>query len=174
MKWLSKLFSFSGSKVIDSVGKVLDDLVTTDEEMALTELQKAKIEAAYNVRIKELMLELDRQQSDNELALEKELTKRLEADMRSDSTLSKNIRPLSLIFMTALVAILAFYTTFNSNLSDTQVTTLKEWIPFLQILMLTMYGFYFGSRGLEKMTKIFSVRDRQSSASSSLNSKAKG
>ncbi|MDQ7016424.1 MAG: hypothetical protein Q9N68_08615 [Gammaproteobacteria bacterium] len=154
MGWFSSLFSSVGVDLISSVGKVVDDLVTSDEEIALTEIQQAKIKAAYDIKIQELMIELDRQAADHEAKMESELTERLKLDMKSDSFLSKNIRPMALIFMTAVVSVLAFYTVFSGDLTATQLSALEEWIPFFQILMVVMYGFYFGSRGLEKMQKM--------------------
>ncbi|MEE8056454.1 MAG: 3TM-type holin [Pseudomonadales bacterium] len=154
MGWLSKIFSSTGVNVITSVGKVIDDLVTSDEEIALTDIQKSKIKAAYNVKMQELMTTLDQQAAEHEEKMENELTERLKLDMKSDSWLSKNIRPMALIFMTVVVAILAFFTIFNKTLTGEQLTTLQAWIPFFQTIMLVIYGFYFGSRGLEKIQKI--------------------
>jgi len=88
---------------------------------------------------------------------EKELTKRLEADMKSDSWLSKNIRPLTLIF------VLLLYSAFSIldgnigefNISDAYVALLGQWG------MLIM-SFYFGGRSVEKiMDKISLGRDRR-------------
>jgi len=154
MGWLSKIFSSTGVNVISSIGKVIDDLSTSDEELALTEIQKAKIKSAYNVKMQELMTKLDQQAAEHEENLETELTGRLKLDMKSDSWLSKNIRPMALIFMTVVVALLAFLTIFNKNLTPEQLNTVEAWIPFFQTIMLVIYGFYFGSRGLEKIQKI--------------------
>ena len=154
MAWLSKVFSSVGVNVISSIGKVVDDLVTSDEEIQLTDIQKKKITAAYNIRLQQILLEMDRNAASHEQRMEAELTERLKLDMKSDSWLSKNIRPMTLIFMTLVVALLSFATIFNSQFTDHQLETIKEWIPFFQTIMLTIYGFYFGSRGLEKIQKI--------------------
>ncbi len=164
MGWLSRIFSATGVDVVTSVGKVIDDLVTSDEEIALSEIQKSKIKAAYNVKMKELMMNIDRQAAEHEENLENELTERLKLDMKSDSWLSKNIRPMALIFMTMVVSALAFFTIFNTSLTPSQQTTLGSWIPLFQTLMLVIYGFYFGSRGLEKMQKIRSAGQSAASA----------
>lgn len=168
MSWLSKVFSSTGINVISSVGKVLDDLVTTDEEVALSDIQKAKIKAAYNVRMQELLNQLDASAREHEQNMEEELTQRLKLDMKSDSWLSKNIRPMTLIFMTVAVALLAFLTVFNAQLSTVQLSTVENWIPFFQTTMLTIYGFYFGSRGLEKIQKIRSSGARPTTGQSSI------
>lgn len=154
MGWFSKLFSSAGANVVSSVGKVIDDLVTSDEEIALTDIQKEKIKAAYKVEMQRIMLELAQQADQHEQNLESQLTERLKLDMKSDSWMSKNIRPMTLIFMTLVVSILAFFTIFNSSFNATQLETIKSWVPFFQTIMLTIYGFYFGSRGLEKIQKI--------------------
>lgn len=157
MGWLSKIFSSAGGNLVDSVGKVVDDLVTSDEEIALTEIQKLKIKSAYNVRMQELLAQLDQQAVQHEARLESELTQRLKMDMKSDSWLSKNIRPMTLIFMTLVVSVLAFCTIFNDSFTPTQLETIQAWIPFFQTIMLTIYAFYFGSRGLEKVQKMRSA-----------------
>lgn len=154
MGWLSKIFSAVGVDVVSSVGKVVDDLVTSDEEIALTDIQKSKIKAAYKVKMQELLNDMDHKAAQHEANLENELTERLKLDMKSDSWLSKNIRPMTLIFMTLVVSILAFSTIFTDHFTDKQITTIEAWIPFFQTIMLTIYAFYFGSRGLEKVHKI--------------------
>ena len=75
----------------------------------------------------------------------KEISKRWAADMASDSWLSKNIRPLSLAFLTFTTIALIYIDFFNNNLS---VPT--EWIDLLKSLLLGVYIAYFGSRGVEK------------------------
>jgi len=75
-------------------------------------------------------------------AEQQELTKRMKLDMTSDSWLSKNIRPLTLVYLMILFT-LAFF-------RDVPEPTLN----LLQNLLLTVFVFYFGSRTLEKITKI--------------------
>lgn len=157
MAWYSKIFSAVGIDLASTVGKVIDDLVTSDEEMALTDNQKLKIKTAYEVQIKGLLVKLDEQQAAHEENMEGELTERLKLDMKSDSALSKNVRPVALIFMTVTVSILAFFTVFDDELNENQLKALEQWVPFFQMLMMTIYGFYFGSRGLEKIQKIKSA-----------------
>ncbi len=98
MSWLSKVFSNIGVELTSTIGKVLDDLITSDEEVALTEVQKLKIKTAYEVEIKTLLAKLEQHQAEQERILEAELTERLKLDMKSGSLLSKNIRPLALVF----------------------------------------------------------------------------
>lgn len=77
-----------------------------------------------------------------------EVTKRWQYDMQSDSWLSKNIRPLSLAFLTASLFI---YIVLDSSLEGFKIA--KEWINLLSSLLLLVYGGYFGMRSAEKITK---------------------
>ena len=78
-----------------------------------------------------------------------EVTKRWQSDMSSDSWLSKNTRPMSLIFLTfAMVCLIVL----DSSLGAFKV--FSGWVDLLQTLLLTVYVAYFGSRGAEKFQKI--------------------
>jgi len=79
----------------------------------------------------------------------KSVSKRWEADLQSDSTLAKNVRPMSLIFLTLATVILIYIDSFNIT-----VTVPNEWIELLKSLLLGIYIAYFGSRGLEKYKAI--------------------
>ena len=81
MNLLKKIFSGAGSNLIESVGGVIDNLVTTDEE---------KLDAKR--KLKEMIMS-------HEAQMEKNITDRWTADMNSDSWLSKNVRPMVLIFL---------------------------------------------------------------------------
>jgi len=74
-----------------------------------------------------------------------EISKRWSADMSSDSWLSKNVRPMMLIFLTVSTWLLILMDSLNI---DFGVAT--EWIDLLKSLLLTVYVAYFGSRGIEK------------------------
>ena len=78
-----------------------------------------------------------------------EITKRWSSDMQSDSWLSKNIRPLSLAFLTLSLFI---YIILDSSLQGFNIS--EQWISLLSSLLLLVYGGYFGARALEKVTKI--------------------
>ena len=77
-----------------------------------------------------------------------EVTKRWSADMMSDSWLSKNIRPLSLAFLTITLFV---YIILDSSLEG--FTIGSEWIDLLSSLLLVVYGGYFSARSLEKILK---------------------
>ena len=79
----------------------------------------------------------------------KEVSSRWRADMKSDSWLSKNTRPLALVFLTAsavlMMAVDSFHLQFDVD---------ESWINLLKTLLVTVYVAYFGSRGAQKITKI--------------------
>lgn len=78
------------------------------------------------------------------------VSERWQADMRSDSFLSKNVRPLSLIFLTVTTMILIYLDFYHGEELDVP----GEWIELLKSLLLGIYIAYFGSRGLEKYKSI--------------------
>lgn len=78
-----------------------------------------------------------------------EVTKRWQSDMQSDSWLSKNIRPLSLAFLTIA---LFLYIILDSALEGFKID--NAWIDLLSSLLLLVYGGYYGARAVEKVTKI--------------------
>ena len=78
-----------------------------------------------------------------------EVTKRWESDMKSDSYLSKNTRPMTLIFLT--ISLLIFILLDSSELIFSIDT---GWVDLLKSLLITVYVAYFGSRGAEKFKSI--------------------
>ena len=76
------------------------------------------------------------------------ISARWQSDMKSDSWLSKNTRPMALIFLTLAMTIFII-------LDSTVLLEIKTgWVSLLEALLLTVYVAYFGSRGAEKITKI--------------------
>ena len=75
-----------------------------------------------------------------------EVTKRWQSDMSSNSWLSKNIRPLSLAFLTFSLFI---YIILDSSLEGFKIAS--EWVSLLGNLLMLVYGGYFGARTLEKI-----------------------
>jgi hypothetical protein len=80
----------------------------------------------------------------------KETTKRWESDMKSDSWLSKNTRPMCLIFLSIMT--IAFIWVDSHH--EISFTVEQEWIGLLKTLVTTVYVAYFGSRGVEKYKTI--------------------
>ena len=130
MGLLQKVFSSGAGKLIKDVGGVLDDLTTSKEE-----------KLAAQQKIKNLI-------SNHELELQKQVSSRWEADMKSDSWLSKNVRPLVLIFLVVSTVLMIFIDAGTISFNVEQ-----KWTDLLQLVLITVIGAYFGGRSLEK-TKI--------------------
>jgi uncharacterized membrane protein (DUF106 family) len=122
-----------GEKVLD---KVLPD------PAAKAEAQAKLMEMAQKGQLAELQADMNEQ--DN-------LTERAKNDMASDSWLSKNIRPMTLIFILVVYTVFAMMSAFGHNANEAYVTLLGQWG------MLIM-SFYFGGRTLEK---ILAMKDKK-------------
>jgi len=127
---MKKLLQLITGGLIKDVGKVIDNLTTTDEERL-----------AAKQKIEELLEQADRD-------AQSQVTKRWELDMQSDSFLSKNIRPLVLVYLTVIFTALSF---FDGNIGGFQVD--EAYIPIFQSLLITVYGAYFVGRTWEKNKK---------------------
>ena len=130
MSVLTKIFSGGAGELVKSVGGVLDNLTTSKEE---------KLEAER--KVKELI-------ANYEIEMEKNITSRWEADLKSDSWLSKNVRPMTLIFLIVCTMLLIFIDAgaINFNVKD-------SYVDLLQLVLITVIGAYFGGRSLEKVKK---------------------
>ena len=127
---MKKLLSLLSGGLIKDVGNVIDKLTTTDEERL-----------AAKQKIQELLEKADQD-------AQTQITERWKVDMQSDSFLSKNIRPLVLIYLTIIFTILSF---FDGNIGGFKVA--EEYIPIFQSLLITVYGAYFVGRTWEKAKK---------------------
>tara|TARA_B100001057_G_scaffold435394_1_gene465680 strand:- start:1626 stop:2018 length:393 start_codon:yes stop_codon:yes gene_type:complete len=127
---LGKIFSSGAADLVKGVGGVLDSLHTSKDE-----------KLAAQAKIKELI-------ANYEVEMEKNITSRWKADMNSDSWLSKNVRPLVLIFLVICTMLLIFVDAgkLNFNVKD-------SYIDLLQLVLITVIGAYFGGRSLEKVKK---------------------
>ena len=130
MSILGKIFSGGAADLVKGVGGVIDNLHTSDEEKL----------AAEN-KIKELI-------SDYETKMEANITDRWKADMNSDSWLSKNVRPLVLIFLVVCTVLMIFI-----DAGSIKFTVEEKWTDLLQLVLITVIGAYFGGRSLEKRNK---------------------
>ena len=127
---LGKLFSGGAADLVKGVGGVIDNLHTSDEE---------RLEA--EAKIKELI-------SHHEVEMEKQITERWSMDMNSDSWLSKDIRPMTLIFLVVSTVLLVF---IDAGVIAFEVKA--SWVDLLQLVLITVIGAYFGGRSLEKVKK---------------------
>tara|TARA_R100001463_G_scaffold110681_1_gene165515 strand:+ start:225 stop:611 length:387 start_codon:yes stop_codon:yes gene_type:complete len=127
---MSKLLKFLGGGVVKQVGEVLDNLTTTEEE-----------KLAAKQAMEEVLMQAEAQ-------AQEQVTRRWEADMKSDNWLSKNIRPLICIFLTAMFVVISI---FDGNAGGFQIA--PAYIPIYQTLLITVYGAYFAGRSIEKIKK---------------------
>ena len=127
---IKKIFSAGATNLVKSVGGVLDNLTTTKEEKLAAEL-----------KIKDMIMGY-------EAEMQKQVTERWKVDMNSDSWLSKNIRPLVLVFLVVATVLLIFIDagTISFKVQD-------KWTDLLQLVLITVIGAYFGGRSLEKVKK---------------------
>ena len=98
---MKKILQFITGGLIKDIGQVIDDLVTTDEERL-----------AAKQKVEELLEQADKDAQD-------QVTARCESDMKSDSFLSKNIRPMVLIYLTFIFSVLAF---FDCNIGEFSIS----------------------------------------------------
>ena len=127
---LDKIFGGGAGKLVESVGGVLDNLTTTKGE---------KLEAKR--KIKELV-------ANHQIEVEKNITARWDSDMKSDSWMSKNVRPLVLVFCIVCTMLLVF---IDSGSIKFQVE--QKWTDLLTMVLITIVGSYFGGRSIEKIKK---------------------
>ena len=130
MSILTNLFAGGAADLVKGVGGVIDNLHTSKEE---------KLEAER--KIQALIAE-------HEAKMEQNITDRWSADMNSDSWLSKNVRPLVLVFLVVSTVLMIFIDagTINFNVE-------AKWTDLLQLVLITVIGAYFGGRSLEKTKK---------------------
>ena len=137
---VGKFLSKAAPGILDIAGDVLPDvglfglvknLIIKDPALPAEDKEKAL-----------MLLEQDKTEM-------QEVTKRWESDMTSDSYLSKNTRPMTLIFLT--ISLVIFILLDSSGL----IFSIDQgWIDLLKSLLITVYVAYFGSRGAEKFKSI--------------------
>ena len=130
MSILTSIFSAGATELVKGVGGVIDNLHTSKEEKLAAEQKVKELIANYEVQ------------------MEKEISSRWEADMKSDSWLSKNVRPLVLIFLVISTVLLIF---IDAGVINFVVEA--KWTDLLQLVLITVIGAYFGGRSLEKAKK---------------------
>ena len=127
---LDKIFSGGAAELVKGVGGVIDNLHTSKEEKLAAEQKVKELIASY------------------EIEMEKNITARWQVDLKSDSWLSKNVRPMVLIFLIVCTMLLIFIDAgaIKFDVKDT-------WVDLLQLVLITVIGAYFGGRSLEKTKK---------------------
>ena len=130
MSILTNLFSGGAADLVKGVGDVVDNLHTSKEEKLAAQHKIKKLVASYEVE------------------MEKNITDRWKADMNSDSWLSKNVRPMILIFLVVSTVLMIFI-----DAGTIQFTVEQKWTDLLQLVLITVIGAYFGGRSFEKSKK---------------------
>ena len=130
MSIISQIFSSGAEGLVKGVGEVIDNLTTSKEEKLAAELKVKELIANY------------------ETEMEKNITARWEVDMKSDSWLSKNVRPLVLIFLVVCTVLMIFIDAGTINF-----LVEEKWTDLLQLVLITVIGAYFGGRSFEKIKK---------------------
>ena len=130
MSILTNLFSGGAAELVKGVGGVIDNLHTSKEE-----------KLAAETKIKELI-------ASHQAKMEQNITDRWSADMNSDSWLSKNVRPLVLIFLVVCTVLMIFI-----DAGTISFTVEEKWTDLLQLVLITVIGAYFGGRTMEKRKK---------------------
>ncbi len=139
----TKVGNFLRSINFAKAAEVVGNLVTGDIKSAINVISNkdnGMTEAERDFALTVMRLDIQEMES---------VTKRWESDMNSDSVLAKNVRPLSLIFLTVATVVLIYL-----DFAFEDINTPAEWIELLKSLLLGIYISYFGSRGLEKYRKI--------------------
>lgn len=118
------------AKLVGQASNIIDEVVTSKEEKLQLKNQ-----------LKKVIL-------DHEIEAQKNITERWKADASSDSWLSKNVRPMVLIFLVVSTVLMIF---IEAGVIAFEVKA--SWIDLLQLVLITVIGAYFGERSLEKVKK---------------------
>ena len=130
MSILTNLFAGGAADLVKGVGGIIDNLHTSEEEKLEAEQKVKELVASYQSN------------------LEKEISNRWTADMNSDSWLSKNVRPMVLVFLVVSTVLMIFIDAGTINF-----VVEAKWTDLLQLVLITVIGAYFGGRSLEKRNK---------------------
>ena len=130
MNWISKIFGKGAVEVADQVAGIADRFIQTKEE-----------KAAFEMEMEKLMISAEQ-------AIQENVTERWKSDMTSDSWLSKNVRPMVLIFLVVCTVLMIFIDAGAVNFHVEE-----KWTDLLQLVLITVIGAYFGGRSIEKINK---------------------
>ena len=137
---VGKLLLGAASVINPTLGSVLEGVTSPKEALAV--ITQSDVSNDDKLKLQEIIYE----QQNKEIEA---ITSRWQADSISDSWLSKNTRPITLIYLTLASTILIIIDSFHMQFDvDT------AWVELLKTLLITVYVAYFGSRGAEKITNI--------------------
>jgi hypothetical protein len=126
----TKIFGGVAGGVAGKVADIADRFIRTKEE-----------KDAFEMEMEKIFIEA-------EAEVQRNVTERWRSDMTSDSWLSKNVRPLVLIFLVACTMVLIFV---DAGAIEFKVE--DKWVGLLEVILITVIGAYFGGRSFEKIKK---------------------
>jgi len=129
-KILAKIFGATGSNIAEKISDIIDKHTFSKVEKA--QFEKEMTEVWINA----------------ESDIQKNVTERWKNDMNSDSWLSKNVRPIVLIFLVVSTVLMVF---IDAGVIEFEVKS--SWIDLLQLVLITVIGSYFGGRSYEKINR---------------------
>lgn len=135
MSWISEIFTSSVGTVIDSVGKIVDSVHTSDEEKLRVQLELSKLKAETELKAQEM-----------ELQYEQEVSKRWISD--NEHLVTRLTRPAIVIWGVALLTIVML---LDGNIGEFTIN--EAYIPLLETIVVTSIVSYMGGRSVEKVIK---------------------
>ena len=144
MNWFTSLFTDAGSKITDSVMKGIDNLFTSDEEREI-------IKSQLKQNLQKQLVDLENSVIEQQKEYERQITERWKHDDQSDSKLAKSTRPLIALawnsgYILAMLGSLML-------LDPARLEILNSLLPYISSVVAVINVAYFGSRGMEKITK---------------------
>jgi hypothetical protein len=130
MSILSKIFGEGALDIAGKVAGIADKFIHTKDE-----------KAAFEMEMKKVVIEA-------EAEIQKQVSERWKSDMTSDSWLSKNVRPMVLIFLVVCTVLMIFI-----DAGSIKFHVEEKWTDLLQLVLITVIGAYFGGRSFEKVKK---------------------
>lgn len=140
---ITGLLSGGAGDLVTSIGAVADKFITTPAEK---EAFKLEITKELNRHQEFILAETTKQLTSEDSAI----TGRWQADMTSDSWMSKNTRPITLLSLLGFTFLMAF----GDSIQTIKFDVKEGYIELFQTLLITVVVAYFGSRGIEKWQKI--------------------
>ena len=132
--WLTKIFG----GLLGKADKIIDNVVTSNEEKNILKNE-----------LEDLLIK-------GQQSIDENVTKRWESDMASDSWLSKNVRPIVLMFLVFCTVLMVFI-----DAGSIKFDVEDKWTDLLQVVLITVIGAYFGGRSVEKVGKIKTWREKR-------------
>jgi len=132
--WIAKIFG----GLLSNADKIIDNVVTSNEEKTILKNE-----------LEDLLIK-------SQQSIDENVTRRWESDMASDSWLSKNVRPLVLMFLVVSTVLMVFI-----DAGSIKFDVKDKWTDLLQIVLITVIAAYFGGRSTEKVGKIKTWRENR-------------